>query len=97
MIGRSERGAFIEFLEAQRDASPAFGPAFTFEAKLAQGGAQQCRSVDIYRLNRGLDLFTRFVFFFLVGVLHYKRSHFTVDQLLHCWHRIVCSLWRHIP
>eukprot|EP00663_Eupelagonemidae_sp_cell21sb_P010882 gene10882-biopygen3822 len=38
--------------------------ALSFEAKLAQGAAQQVRSVDVYMLNRKLDVFQRFGLFF---------------------------------
>ena len=64
MIGRGDRGSFVEFLEAQKGRETSFGGAFTFEAKLAMGGAQQTRSFDIYRLNRGLDVITRCNLFF---------------------------------
>ena len=59
MLGRGDRGAYVEFIETQKGRETAFGGAFTFEAKLAQGGAQQVRSYDVYRLNRGLDVFNR--------------------------------------
>jgi hypothetical protein len=64
MIGRGDRGSFVEFLEAQKGRETSFGGAFTFEAKLAMGGAQQTRSFDVYRLNRGLDVITRCNLFF---------------------------------
>ncbi|CUI14841.1 glucan synthase-like protein, putative [Bodo saltans] len=75
MIGRGDRGAFIEFLEAQKGRETSFAGAFTFEAKLAQGGAQQTRSYDIYRLNRGLDFFTR-------NNLFYSSLAFYITNLL---------------
>jgi hypothetical protein len=64
MLARGDRGSFIEFLEAQKGRETTFPGAFTFEGKLAQGGAQQVRSYDVYRLNRGLDVITRFGLFF---------------------------------
>jgi len=64
MIGRGERGAYIEFIEYQKGRETAFANAFVFEGKLAQGGAQQIRSLDVYRLNRKLDFFNRCALFY---------------------------------
>eukprot|EP00759_Apiculatamorpha_spiralis_P013419 PhF_6_TR2007/c0_g1_i1/m.3426 len=64
MIGRGEKGSYVEFIEYQKGRETAFLNAFVFEGKLAQGGAQQVRSLDVYRLNRKLDIFSRFSLFF---------------------------------
>eukprot|EP00760_Papus_ankaliazontas_P012249 PhM_4_TR1522/c0_g1_i1/m.50012 len=64
MIGRGEKGGYVEFFEYQKGRESSFAYAFVFEAKLAQGGAQQIRSFDVYRLNRKLDVFQRFALFF---------------------------------
>jgi hypothetical protein len=64
MLGRGDRGTYVEFIESQKGREVTFPGAFTFEGKLAQGGAQQVRSFDVYRLNRRLDVFTRFSLFF---------------------------------
>eukprot|EP00756_Hemistasia_phaeocysticola_P008616 Hpha_TRINITY_DN14678_c0_g1::TRINITY_DN14678_c0_g1_i1::g.48572::m.48572 len=64
MLGRGERGTYVEFLECHKGRETSFPKATVFEAKLAQGAAQQIRSIDVYMLNRKLDVFQRFGLFF---------------------------------
>ncbi len=50
-LGRGERIAYVEFIEQEKGRESGFNEAFTFEAKLSQGAAQQIRSREIYYLN----------------------------------------------
>ncbi len=51
ILGRGERIAYVEFIEQEKGRESGFNEAFTFEAKLAQGAAQQIRSRELYYLN----------------------------------------------
>eukprot|EP01059_Diplonema_ambulator_P030078 TRINITY_DN5031_c1_g1_i3.p1 TRINITY_DN5031_c1_g1~~TRINITY_DN5031_c1_g1_i3.p1 ORF type:complete len:900 (+),score=311.38 TRINITY_DN5031_c1_g1_i3:305-2701(+) len=76
MLGRGERGSYVEFLEMHKGRETAFPNAYGFEAKLAQGAAQQIRSIDVYSLNRKLDLFSRFSLFY--GTLAFYLTNFVM-------------------
>eukprot|EP01113_Clastostelium_recurvatum_P026717 TRINITY_DN3208_c0_g1_i3.p1 TRINITY_DN3208_c0_g1~~TRINITY_DN3208_c0_g1_i3.p1 ORF type:complete len:581 (-),score=161.48 TRINITY_DN3208_c0_g1_i3:10-1752(-) len=64
MIGRDERGTFVEFVSQQKGRETSFMEAYTFEAKLAQGAAQQVRSRHMFYLNKRLPILLRLSLFF---------------------------------
>jgi hypothetical protein len=64
IFGRGERIAYVEYVEEEKGRESGFNEAFTFEAKLAQGAAQQIRSREIYHLNNRLPVLTRLSLFY---------------------------------
>ena len=77
MLGRGERGSYVEFLEVHKGRETSFPKAYVFECKLAQGAAQQVRSFDVYTLNRKLDVFQRFGLFY--GSLAFYLTNFIMS------------------
>ena len=77
MLSRGERGCYVEFLECHKGRETAFPNAYVFEAKLAQGAAQQIRSEDVAWLNRKLDVFQRFSMFY--GSLGFYVTNFIMS------------------
>ena len=59
MFCRGESVEYVEYIEQQKGRETAFSFASVFEAKLAQGAAQQLRSRELYFLNSSLPFFTR--------------------------------------
>lgn len=54
LLARGESIGYTELLQAQKGRESSFNASTTFQAKLAQGAAQQIVSRDIYALNQSL-------------------------------------------
>lgn len=64
VLGRDEKGAYVEFISQEKGRETSFMEAFTFEAKLAQGAAQQIRSRHLFYLNKRLPVLMKLSLFF---------------------------------
>eukprot|EP01113_Clastostelium_recurvatum_P039644 TRINITY_DN606_c0_g1_i3.p1 TRINITY_DN606_c0_g1~~TRINITY_DN606_c0_g1_i3.p1 ORF type:complete len:2408 (-),score=581.57 TRINITY_DN606_c0_g1_i3:45-6527(-) len=64
MLGRDERGTYVDWLSQEKGRETSFMEAFTFEAKLAQGAAQQIRSRHLFYLNKRLPILVKLSLFF---------------------------------
>ena len=77
---RSGKGQFVEYSQVGKGRDVGMHQLFKFEAKLAQGNAEQILSRDISRLARRLNFF-RIWGFYLGSVGHYFTALFTIAAL----------------
>ncbi len=70
---RGRRIAYREFLQVGKGRDVGLQQTYKFEAKLAQGNAEQTLSRDLHRLCSRLDFFRLFSFYY-GGIAHYTTN-----------------------